>query len=134
MKYIAWSFGVIFLCLVLLVVAEQMSAERIEVLELHATDPSGETIITGLWIVDHDGKQYLRVGSDGSGWFSRIEVNREIQLTRGDKTNHYRAVPDPSMSEVVNQARRGKYSRRDTFIGKLFGGRQGSLAIELRPI
>lgn len=134
MKYIAWGFGVIFSCLILLVVVEQIAAERIEVVELHAQDSSGETVTTRLWIVDHDGKQYLRVGSDGSGWFSRLKANSEVQLTREDKTNNYRAVPDPSKGMVVNQLMQAKYTWGDTFIGKLFGGREGSIAIELQPI
>ena len=124
----------IFSCLALLVLVERLAAERIEVVELHAKDASGETVITRLWIVDHDGKQYLRVGADGSGWFSRLKANPEVQLTREDNTLSFHAVPDPSKSEVVNQAMQAKYTWGDTFIGKLFGSREGSIAIELKLI
>tara|TARA_R110002072_G_scaffold1780_11_gene14882 strand:- start:15549 stop:15953 length:405 start_codon:yes stop_codon:yes gene_type:complete len=133
MKYLAWSFGVLVSCVLIFAVVERMAAERVEVVELHAKGPSGEIITTRLWIVDEGGKQYLRVGADGSGWFSRLEANNNIQLTRGGETRDYRAVPDPTKSDAVNRAMQDKYTWGDTFIGSLFGGRQGSIPIELVP-
>ena len=58
----------IFSLALLFVVLERLAAERVEVVELHTLDEAGEPVTTRLWIVDDEGYQYLRVGSDGSGW------------------------------------------------------------------
>lgn len=134
MKYLAWGLGVLVLIAVAMFGAERLAAERIEVVELHAMDENGEQVTTRLWIADHDGKQYLRVGSDGSGWFSRIQANPVIKVTRGGKTMNFTAIPDPSKSALINEIMQEKYSWGDTIIGKMVGERAGSIPIELRPI
>jgi hypothetical protein len=133
MKYIGWGLGGLLVLALILVGFERLAAERIEVVELHALDEAGEVVVTRLWVADHDGKQYLRVGSDGSGWFSRLEANPEIQITRNGETKNYTAIPDPTKSEAVNAAMQAKYTWGDTVIGKLVGSREGSIPIELRP-
>jgi len=133
MKYLAWGLGVLVLVAVVLLGTERLASERIEVIELHAIDESGAEVTTRLWIADHDGKQYLRVGSDGSGWFSRIQANPAVKVTRGGKTMSYTAIPDPSKSQIVNEIMQEKYSWGDTIIGKMVGERTGSIPIELRP-
>jgi hypothetical protein len=133
MKYLAWGMGVLLLIVVAFIAAERLASERIEVVELEAMDESGELVTTRLWIADHDGKQYLRVGADGSGWFSRIQANPAVKVTRGGKTMSVTAIPDPSKSEIINQIMQEKYSWGDTLIGKMVGERTGSIPIELRP-
>ena len=69
-----------------------MAAERIEVIELHTYGESNEIVTTRLWVVDVEGFQYLRIGSDGSGWYDRLqehlvrqgyfEVTRDGKLAR----------------------------------------------------
>ena len=55
MNKLHWGIG-IFVCLLLLVAGlERMAAERVEVVELHTTDESGEDQTTRLWIVDDEG-------------------------------------------------------------------------------
>ncbi|MFT4797583.1 MAG: hypothetical protein ACJAXW_002711 [Candidatus Azotimanducaceae bacterium] len=133
MKYLAWGLGVLVLIAVMFIGAERLASERIEVVELHAMDEAGELVTTRLWVADYDGKQYLRVGADGSGWFSRIQANPAVKVTRGDKTMSATAIPDPSKSKIINQIMQEKYSWGDTLIGKMLGGRAGSIPIELRP-
>ncbi|MFT7244478.1 MAG: hypothetical protein ACI82A_001835 [Candidatus Azotimanducaceae bacterium] len=133
MKYLAWGMGVLLLIVVAFIAAERLASERIEVIELEAMDESGELVTTRLWIADHDGKQYLRVGADGSGWFSRIQANPAVKVTRGGETMSVIAIPDPSKSEIINQIMQEKYSWGDTLIGKMVGERTGSIPIELRP-
>jgi len=133
MKYLAWGLGVLALIAVVLLATERLASERIEVVELHAIDVSGEEVTTRLWVADHEGKQYLRVGADGSGWFSRIQARPAVKVTRGGKTMSFTAIPDPSKSKVINEIMQEKYSWGDTIIGKMVGERTGSIPIELRP-
>ena len=129
-----WGIG-IFVCLLLLVAGlERMAAERVEVVELHTTDESGEDQTTRLWIVDDEGFQYLRVGADGSGWFNRILSSNAVKLTRNGETIRYRTVLREDKSNRINALMQAKYSWSDTYIGALVGGRDDSIPIELHPL
>ena len=62
-----------FLGLTTLVFLLQLFAsERVEVVDLHTLDQTSKEVTTRLWVVDDGGYQYLRVGSDGSDWFTRL--------------------------------------------------------------
>lgn len=135
MKIVAWGLGGLLVLVLVVVGLERAAAERVEVVELHAVDEeSGDIVVTRLWIADVAGKQYLRVGSDGSGWFSRLLANPEVQMTRGGETRRYIAVPDKTKSDAVNAVMQAKYTWGDTFIGMLVGSREGSIPIEMRPV
>ncbi len=133
MKILAWILGIIVGILVLFAVVQTLAAERIEVVELHTVDESGEPVITRLWVMDHEGYQYLRVGADGSGWFSRIQANGEIRVTRGETTKTYRTQTRPAKSEIINELMQEKYTWGDTFFATIFG-RDGSIPIELHEV
>ena len=134
MKYFAWIFGGVLVLVLIVAGLERLAAERIEVVELHALDESGEVVVTRLWIADYEGKQYLRVGADGSGWFARLQANPLVKLTRKGETRSFMALPDPTRSAAVNAVMQEKYSWGDTFIAALVGSREGSIPIELQPI
>lgn len=134
MKYVAWGFGVLLAIIAVVLASERLAAERVEVIEVHGTDPDGTVVTTRLWVVDHEGSMYVRVGADGSGWYSRMQANPNVEVTRGDQTKAYTAIPDPSKSEVVNQLMQEKYTWGDTYIGNLVGGREGSIPILLDPV
>lgn len=134
MKYVYWTVGVLFGLVVLLLGLERLAAERVEVVELHTTDENGESVTTRLWVVDDEGYQYLRVGADGSGWFSRIEANEQIQVTRDGITATYTTTLRPEKSDRINELMQAKYTWGDSFIGTLVGSRENSIPIELRPL
>lgn len=134
MKYLRWGFASFIVLVIVLLGIERLAAERVEVVELHTLDESGEAVITRLWIVDDDGYQYLRVGADGSGWFSRIESSDSIELTRDGRTSTYTVELRPDKSERINALMQDKYTWGDSFIGAMLGSREGSLPIELHPI
>jgi hypothetical protein len=134
MKILAWITGIFLGLVTLLGIAQTIASERIEVIELHTTDQHGESVTTRLWIVDHDGYQYLRVGSDGSGWFTRLRANNQVKVTRGDTTRTYRTQTRPDKSEVINLLMKDKYTWGDTFFATLFGAREGSIPIELHEV
>ena len=118
-------------------IGERLAAERIEVIELHTYSGSNEIVTTRLWVVDLEGFQYLRVGSDGSGWYDRLQENLAkhgyFEVTRDGKSGRYRSEIRPKKSIEVNQLMSAKYGWGDTFIGKLVGGRFGSIPIQLIP-
>ena len=121
-------------------IGERLAAERIEVIELHTYSGSNEIVTTRLWVLDLEGFQYLRVGSDGSdgsGWYDRLQENLAkhgyFEVTRDGKSARYRSEIRPKKSIEVNQLMSAKYGWGDTFIGKLVGGRFGSIPIQLIP-
>ena len=134
MKYLYWAVGAVLTLVLLLIGLQRLAAERIEVVELHTLDEAGAAVITRLWIVDDAGFQYLRVGATGSGWFSRLEVSEQIQITRGSETADYSVTLRPEKSERINELMQAKYTWGDSFIGTLVGSRENSIPIELHPL
>ena len=75
----------------------------------------------------------MRVGADGSGWFSRIEANGQFEVTRSGVRDIYTTVLRQDKSDLVNELMRAKYTWGDSVIGMLTGSREGSVPIELHP-
>lgn len=134
MKGMRVLVAVAFVVVLVLVVLERVAAERIEVVELHTVDEAGEEVTTRLWMVDDEGYQYLRVGSDGSGWFDRLRDNGEFQLTRSGVSQSYTSVLRNDKSDKINDLMQAKYTWGDTVIGVLVGSREGSIPIELHSV
>lgn len=134
MKILAWILGTFFGIILLFLILQTLASERIEVVQLHTADDAGETITTRLWITDHGGYQYLRVGADGSAWYTRIQSNEQVKVTRGGSTKTYTTLTRPDKSQIINDLMQEKYSWGDSFIALLLGGREGSIPIELHPI
>ena len=134
MKIFAGILGTLVGIALLLMVVQTLAAERVEVVELHTMDDAGEIITTRLWVMDHDGYQYLRVGAAGSSWFSRLQSNEQIQVTRSESTKTYRTKTRPDKSQIINELMQEKYTWGDTFFATLFGGREGSIPIELHGV
>lgn len=134
MKITAWTLGSLVGIVVLLLIVQTLASERIEVVELHTIDKNGETVITRVWVADHDGYQYLRVGGDGSGWFTRLQANKTVQVTRGDTTKTYETLTRRDKSDLINDLMQKKYTWGDTFFATMFGGREGSIPIELHEV
>lgn len=133
MKIAAWILGALVVIALGIFGLERLAAERVEVVELHTVDAGGEPVTTRLWIVDHEGVPYLRVGADGSGWYSRLSDNGVIELTRGDTRARYQATPRPELSDTINVLMQDKYTWGDTLIGYMVGHREGSIPIALTP-
>ena len=134
MKILAWILGTLLGAMVLLMIVQTAASERVEVVQLHTVDNAGETFTTRLWIIDHGGYQYLRVGADGSGWFSRVQSNKLVKVTRGETTKTYTTQPRPDKNQIINELMQEKYSWGDSFIAMLLGGRAGSIPIELHAV
>lgn len=129
----SYPFAIIMLGLpILLFLAQLVASERIEVVDLHTSDETSEEITTRLWIVDDGGYQYLRVGSDGSDWFNRLQATETVDITRNGRRYGYSWAIRPDKSTEINSLMQHKYGWGDSFIGFLTGGRVGSIPIELK--
>jgi hypothetical protein len=133
MRIILYIAGSIFALFVLLFIAQIAASERVEVVELHTQDEGGEVKTTRLWIVDHDGLEYLRAGVD-SGWYQRATANETVSLTRGESTDIFKAVPRPGLRVEINDAMQEKYTWGDTLISVLVGDREDAVPVELVPV
>ena len=132
MKYILWLVGIV-LGLALMVGGLQIAAsERVEVVQLHTIDETGEQVVTRLWVVDHDGHAYLR-GETDSGWFKRVQSADRITLTRGEETFDFTHTLKNENINTITQLMRKKYTWGDQFIEAALGSRAESNAIELTP-
>jgi hypothetical protein len=133
-KITAWTLGSVVGLFVLLLIVQTLASERIEVVELQTLDENGEAVTTRVWVADHGGYQYLRVGGDGSGWFTRLQANKTVQVTRGEVTKTYETKTRPDKSDLINDLMQKKYTWGDAFFATMFGSRAGSIPIELHEV
>jgi hypothetical protein len=110
---------------------QQIAAESGEVVILTTKDEAGESQRTRLWVVDHDGRQWLRAGVAASGWFVRLQADSLIRVERDGVTRAYLAVPTPALEAQINDLMQQKYGWADSYIGFLFG-RDGAVPIGLQ--
>ena len=110
---------------------QQIAAESGEVVILTTRDDAGEAHQTRLWVVDHDGQQWLRAGVAQSGWFLRLQADGLVKVERDGASRDYVAVPDPSLEVEINDLMKEKYGWADSYIGFLFG-RDGAVPIGLQ--
>ena len=134
MKYVLWAIGVPSGLALVFLAVQTVASERVEVIDLFTTDELGEMQTTRLWVMDDEGYQYLRVGSDGSGWFDRVLQNGEIKVGRNGTTASYTVVQRADKSERINDMMQEKYTWGDTFFATLLGSRDGSIPLELHPV
>lgn len=103
-----------------------------EVVTLTTFDEFGGEHETSLWIVEYDGRQWLRAGSDESGWYQRLYVNPRVRLRRAGTETAYRAVPVAPKTEIINDLMARDYGVADQLVG-LIRDESRSIAIRLDP-
>ena len=124
--------AIVALIPIILFSAQFLASERIEVVELYTFDETSTEVAARLWVADDGGYQYLRVGADGSEWFSRLQLQEIVDLTRNGRRYKYTWALRAEKSQKINLLMREKYGWSDSFIGILTGGRENSIPIELR--
>lgn len=134
MKYVYGLLASLVLLIAIVFGLQLAASERVEVVELHTIDEEGAAQTTRLWIVDDAGYQYLRVGADGSGWFSRLQANGSFEMTRNGDTHRYVAELRHEKSDHINDLMQAKYTWGDSLIGVLAGSRDNSVPVELHPV
>jgi hypothetical protein len=123
---------VVLTTLVTVVIALQFVASESGEVVVISTCSEG-AVSTRLWVVDHDGAQWLRAGAQGARWYGRMTDNPAIHMQRGDVAADYLAVPIPAAVGAVNDLMREKYGWADSLIDLLFGGRENAMAVRLQP-
>ncbi len=131
MRVLGWMVGALMLVLVVVFGLQVIASESGEVVVLH-TDDDGRDATTRLWVVDHDGRQWLRASPD-SGWFQRLQLSPRVELERQGQRGAYQALPDPTMAARINALMAEKYGWRDDVIAVLVGGREDAVAVGLTP-
>jgi hypothetical protein len=130
MKIIFRLLAILALIIVGLLLLQQIAAESGEVVTLTTEDDVGALETTRLWIVELEGRQYLRAGMPQAGWYQRLLGNPNVRMQRGDVQQAYMAVPDLARTPEIDGLMREKYGWADAYIGFLFG-REESVPVRL---
>ena len=93
-------------------VASEMSGE---VVRMRSFDIDGRAKETRLWVVDYEGRLYLR-GRPDSGWYSRVELVPEVELERSGEVRRFRVVPSEHLRSPINELMAEKYGFGDQLI------------------
>lgn len=132
MRILGWIVGVVMLVFVVVFGLQVVASESGEVVVLH-TDDAGRDATTRLWVVDHDGRQWLRASTD-SAWLARLQASPRVELERADRRSAYRASVEAGMADRINALMAQKYGWRDDVIAVLVGGREDAVAVSLTPV
>jgi len=120
---------------VLFVVLQVVASETGEVVVVHTLDEAGEPRETRIWVLEDQGRTYIR-GGDG-GWTSRVLASPDITVESGGRKRDVRGVfqTDDAVRMRVNRLFRDKYGWRDSFISMLLGdpAREAAVVIEVVP-
>jgi hypothetical protein len=92
-----------------------------EVVQLTTYDARTHGHETDLWIVDVDGRLYLRADLPGAEWLERLRANPEAELRRDGTHERVRAAPvdDPAVRGAVDRAMAAKYGLVDRLVGAI---------------
>jgi hypothetical protein len=104
-----------------------------EVVLVTTRDAEGREYETSLWIVEHQGSPYLRAGDKDSAWCQRLMARPIVKMVRNDILGHYRAVPDPTSTLVIEQLMARDYGWADRLIAVIRDPSK-SLAIRLERV
>jgi len=110
-------------------VGTYVAGEQGEVAVLRSFDADGGAHETKLWIVDHDGRPWVRVARPERAWYRRLLANPRVELVRGGRTQPMRATPDPAARAAIDAAFAAKYGWTDGWYGLLL--RRGAIPVRL---
>ncbi len=111
--------GLAIVVVVLAAIWVEIWVEEGEVATLVTFDSGEHAVHSDLWIVDVEGRTYVRAADSETDWLERLLGRPEAQLQRNGAVSRVRAVPldDPAVREVVNGAMRRKYGSVDRVVG-----------------
>jgi hypothetical protein len=132
MRIVLRTLGGIVALLFLVFGLEMIAAESGEVVVLETRDASGQPKQTRLWMVDAEGKQWLRAGNPNSTWLLNIQNDPAVEVERAGRRAAYSAVPVEALRDRINPLFAEKYGWADAYIGALFG-RDDTTPIRLDP-
>lgn len=120
--------------LVLLGLGTYLAGERTEVAVLRTYEADGTPRDTKMWIVDFDGRPYVRIGRPGRGWGERLKANPKVELTRAGATSPRLGVVvgDEDTRRAVERAFADKYGWVDWWFGLVI--RKNPDTVRLDPL
>jgi hypothetical protein len=97
------------------------SIDEGEVVQLMTYDARAHPHETDLWIVDVDGRRYVRADLPSADWLERLHARPEAELRRDGVAERVTArfVDDPAVREAVARAMTEKYGLLDRLTGVL---------------
>lgn len=119
MKIVLAIVGALVALGVFVFVLQYVASESGEVATIRTVDADGAPLETRIWVVDHEGAQWIRTGSSASRWMARVKASPEVEVTRNGATATYRPVFVPEATDVVNGLMAEKYGWADDVIGVL---------------
>jgi hypothetical protein len=86
-----------------------------------------------MWVVDVDGRPFVRIGRPGRGWGERAKAHPDVELIRGDVTTPctVAVVEDAALLRRVDDAFARKYGWVDWWYGVVV--RSHAVALRLDP-
>lgn len=102
------------------------------------TEAGERTYSTQLWIVELDGREFIRANRGSARWLARLRANPAVQLRRTDEHGAAaelywaQAVENPDLKARVDAKIESKYRLADRVWGR-FAHRGRSQVIELLP-
>ncbi len=82
-----------------------------EVVVLHTRDSAGATHAVRVWILDHEGRQWVAPGNRSNAWFQRLSTDSKVELVRsGVRSCYVAAVVESPASIPVLQRLLQKYA------------------------
>jgi hypothetical protein len=122
-------------CLVVAFMAAVMIAsESGEVVVLRTFDAAGKGYETRLWVIEDQGRLWLRAGDPASRWLQRLKLEPEVQLERAGETLSCQAAPvdKPEIRAWLNARLAEKYGWADRVVA-LLGDRSAVVPTRLEP-
>ena len=139
MRRLAWIAAALSAVLLLVLGASLAMIESEEVVVLYTSDARGE-YSTRIWIVDHDGAQWIAPGNRSNAWFQRLQVEPRVELDRsGVRSCHAAAIVDGPEALAALELFLEKYAsviRATTLLNQLLepgGDESPAVAVRLDP-
>jgi hypothetical protein len=131
MKLMAKVTGAVVILAVVIALLPLVASEAGEVVVVTTRDAAGPRT-TRLWVVDYEGRQWLR-GGPGSGWYERLQREPAIEVERAGVVRAYVAESVPERVATINALMAEKYRWSDRVVSVMTGDRSNAVAVRLDP-
>jgi hypothetical protein len=112
--------------------SQMLASESGEVVVLRTRDAAGEAHETRLWVVEHEGRPWLRAGNADTGWLVRLRAQPEAEVVRSGETLRVQAVPVVEARDRINELMNEKYGFADSWVCWFFP-RETKIPVRLDP-
>ncbi len=118
MRQLVSIFAVLSTLALLFVASWIGASESGEVVTLRVRADDGEVHETRLWVVEYDGRLWLRAGDPRSPWLARVKQHPAVEIERNEEPRHFRAtlVRDADVLAHVNARVLEKYGFAERYM------------------